>query len=207
MADAAQPSDAELVGLRNRIDAVDRELLDLLNRRAELAQQVGEVKRKEGSVAFRPEREAQVIDTLKSLNGGPLKTDSVAPDLARNHVGLPRARDADAGRLPRAVRHVQRTGRARLLRLVDRSGALPEHRRGVSSDDRGRGRFRRRADRELDRRRHRAFARPVPHRSADDPGRNEPGRSSQSAAPREPTSTAWRRSAPTRRPWPSATAG
>jgi len=46
MADAAAPSDAELVGLRERIDAVDRELLGLLNRRAALAQQVGEVKRK-----------------------------------------------------------------------------------------------------------------------------------------------------------------
>jgi chorismate mutase/prephenate dehydratase len=79
MADAAQPSDAELLGLRHRIDAVDRELLGLLNRRAELARLVGEVKRREGSVAFRPEREAQVIETLKGLNGGPLKTDSVAP--------------------------------------------------------------------------------------------------------------------------------
>src|SRR5687767_312943 len=79
MADAAPPSDAELVGLRQRIDAVDRELLGLLNRRAELAQEVGEVKRKEGSVAFRPEREAQVIDALKGLNGGPLKTESIAP--------------------------------------------------------------------------------------------------------------------------------
>ena len=79
MVDVAQPSDADLHGLRDRIDAVDRELLGLLNRRAELAQLVGEVKRKEGSVAFRPEREAQVIDTLKRLNSGPLKTDSVAP--------------------------------------------------------------------------------------------------------------------------------
>ena len=79
MADAAPPSDAELVGLRERIDAVDRDLLGLLNRRAELAQQVGEVKRKEGSVAFRPEREAKVIDALKKQNAGPLKTESVAP--------------------------------------------------------------------------------------------------------------------------------
>ena len=79
MADAAPPSDAELVGLRERIDAVDRELLGLLNRRAALAQQVGEVKRKEGSVAFRPEREAKVIDALKKQNAGPLKTESVAP--------------------------------------------------------------------------------------------------------------------------------
>jgi chorismate mutase / prephenate dehydratase len=65
--------------LRTRIDAVDRELLELLNRRAALALEVGEVKKKEGSVAFRPEREAQVIDGLKGVNPGPLRSESVAP--------------------------------------------------------------------------------------------------------------------------------
>jgi chorismate mutase/prephenate dehydratase len=40
---------------------------------------VGELKKQEGSVVFRPEREAQVIDGLKAHNAGPLKTDSVAP--------------------------------------------------------------------------------------------------------------------------------
>ena len=44
-----------------------------------LAQQVGEIKRQEGSVVFRPEREAQVIDGLKAANPGPLKSESVAP--------------------------------------------------------------------------------------------------------------------------------
>ena len=75
----AEPTDSELLALRARIDAVDRELLAALNQRARLAQQVGELKRKEGSVAFRPEREAQVIDGLKRDNAGPLKTESVAP--------------------------------------------------------------------------------------------------------------------------------
>ncbi len=65
--------------LRDGIDAVDRELLDLLNRRAGLAVQVGALKKREGSVAFRPEREAQVIDGLKAANRGPLGTESVAP--------------------------------------------------------------------------------------------------------------------------------
>ncbi|HYP32927.1 MAG TPA: chorismate mutase, partial [Burkholderiaceae bacterium] len=74
--DAPNP---ELLALRVQIDALDRELLDALNRRAKLAQTVGEVKKREGSVAFRPEREAQVIDGLKSVNPGPLKTESVAP--------------------------------------------------------------------------------------------------------------------------------
>jgi chorismate mutase/prephenate dehydratase len=78
MADPAS-TPAELLALRDRIDAVDRELLALLNRRAALAQQVGELKKKEGSVVFRPEREAQVIDGLKAANTGPLATDSVAP--------------------------------------------------------------------------------------------------------------------------------
>lgn len=72
-------TDAELYAFRTQIDALDRDLLALLNRRATLAQQVGEVKKREGSVAFRPEREAQVIAGLKAANPGPLKTDSVAP--------------------------------------------------------------------------------------------------------------------------------
>ncbi|MCK6421821.1 MAG: prephenate dehydratase [Aquabacterium sp.] len=73
------PVQPELLVLREQIDALDGQMLDLLNRRAQLAQQVGEIKRREGSVVFRPEREAQVIDGLKARNGGPLQPDSVAP--------------------------------------------------------------------------------------------------------------------------------
>ncbi len=76
MADTPNPA---LLALREKIDAVDRELLTLLNRRAQLALDVGEIKKHEGSPVFRPEREAQVIDGLKAVNAGPLKSDSVAP--------------------------------------------------------------------------------------------------------------------------------
>jgi chorismate mutase / prephenate dehydratase len=79
MADPAAPIDPALQGFREQIDAIDRAMLDLLNRRASLAQQVGEIKKREGSVVFRPEREAQVIDGLKGTNPGPLQGDSVAP--------------------------------------------------------------------------------------------------------------------------------
>src|SRR3954466_1911680 len=80
MAETNSPAtNPALLALRTQIDAVDRELLALLNRRAALAQEVGEVKKKEGSVAFRPEREAQVIDGMKAANPGPLMTESVAP--------------------------------------------------------------------------------------------------------------------------------
>lgn len=68
-----------LTSLRTQIDALDRELLALLNRRAALALDVGEVKKHEGSVAFRPEREAQVIEGLKAANDGPLESTSIAP--------------------------------------------------------------------------------------------------------------------------------
>jgi chorismate mutase/prephenate dehydratase len=79
MAESAPSLNPALLALRTQIDQVDRELLALLNRRARLAQEVGEVKKKEGSVAFRPEREAQVIDGMKASNPGPLLAESVAP--------------------------------------------------------------------------------------------------------------------------------
>jgi len=78
MADTAPPN-GELLALRGQIDAVDREILALLNRRASLALAVGELKKHEGSPVFRPEREAQVIDGLKAANPGPLQNSSVAP--------------------------------------------------------------------------------------------------------------------------------
>lgn len=64
--------------LRVQIDAVDLELLKILNQRAALAHEVGEIKRVEGSAVFRPEREAQVISSLQQANPGPLKNQSVA---------------------------------------------------------------------------------------------------------------------------------
>jgi chorismate mutase/prephenate dehydratase len=79
MSEAPASAAPALLALRQSIDEVDRELLALLNRRAELALRVGELKKGEGSVVFRPEREAQVIDGLKAANTGPLATASVAP--------------------------------------------------------------------------------------------------------------------------------
>ena len=77
MAEAA--TNPELKTLRDRIDAIDRQLLAALNERAAVAKQVGELKKREGSVVFRPEREAQVIDGLKAANAGPLASSSIAP--------------------------------------------------------------------------------------------------------------------------------
>ena len=64
--------------LRELIDGVDAQLIELLNKRASYANEVGEIKKVEGSPVFRPEREAQVINGLQQRNGGPLKNESIA---------------------------------------------------------------------------------------------------------------------------------
>lgn len=58
--------------LRDQIDAIDSQLLDLLNRRARVAQEVGHVKNKVDAPVFRPEREAQVLRGIAARNPGPL---------------------------------------------------------------------------------------------------------------------------------------
>ncbi len=68
----------DLSQLRTEIDALDQQLLSLLNQRAGLANEVGEIKRVEGSAVFRPDREAQVISGLQSRNPGPLKAQGIA---------------------------------------------------------------------------------------------------------------------------------
>ncbi len=67
-----------IADLRIAIDAVDQELLKLLNQRAALANEVGDIKRKEGSQVYRPEREAQVIHKLQTANQGPLQDVNLA---------------------------------------------------------------------------------------------------------------------------------
>jgi chorismate mutase/prephenate dehydratase len=64
--------DTELAALRVQIDALDTQLLNLLNERAKLAQAVGHVKQKYNQPVFRPEREAQVLEKIAQRNPGPL---------------------------------------------------------------------------------------------------------------------------------------
>ena len=76
-----------LAELRTEIDAVDQQLLALLNQRASLANEVGELKRAEGSPVFRPEREAQVINGLQAARQpGAAEGRQCGHHLARNHV-------------------------------------------------------------------------------------------------------------------------
>jgi chorismate mutase/prephenate dehydratase len=65
MTDKLQP-------LRQQIDAIDAQILDLLSRRAKVAQEVGHVKAETKAPVFRPEREAQILRKVADNNPGPL---------------------------------------------------------------------------------------------------------------------------------------
>jgi chorismate mutase / prephenate dehydratase len=67
--------DDRLKQLREQIDRLDEQVLKLLNQRASLAQDIGLVK---GDNAYRPEREAQVLQRVKALNAGPLSGEAVS---------------------------------------------------------------------------------------------------------------------------------
>lgn len=64
--------------LRNRIDAVDDQLLHLLNERMTLVQAVGELKRSTQTLIYRPEREKSIVERLAAQSGGPLSRESIS---------------------------------------------------------------------------------------------------------------------------------
>ena len=66
--------------LRQRIDQLDSDILNLISERASCAQQVAHVKLAEDkdAVFYRPEREAQVLRRIMALNKGPLDSEEMA---------------------------------------------------------------------------------------------------------------------------------
>jgi chorismate mutase / prephenate dehydratase len=78
MVDPKAAANQSLAPLREQIDAIDRQLLSLLNQRARVAEQVGEIKRAEGTPFFRPDRVAQVLDKITAANPGPLLNQHVS---------------------------------------------------------------------------------------------------------------------------------
>ncbi len=65
--------------LREKIDAIDQRILELINQRADCAMEVAKTKIAEGETGtfYRPDREALVLRRIKEMNPGPL-TDETA---------------------------------------------------------------------------------------------------------------------------------
>jgi chorismate mutase len=58
--------------LRERIDAIDEQLVRLLSARAECALAIGHQKRILGMEVYQPNREAEVLEHVQAINPGPL---------------------------------------------------------------------------------------------------------------------------------------
>jgi chorismate mutase/prephenate dehydratase len=69
----------ELERLRAAIDGVDRDLLAQLNRRAELVEAVGRLKRGSGTSVYEPSRERRIVEGLAAQNPGPFPNAGLGP--------------------------------------------------------------------------------------------------------------------------------
>ncbi len=71
--------EAELAELRRAIDAVDRRILDDLNRRAALVLRVGQLKQRRSAGVYSAARERDLADALVAANPGPFPDAGVRP--------------------------------------------------------------------------------------------------------------------------------
>ncbi|GJM71299.1 hypothetical protein HMSSN036_35150 [Paenibacillus macerans] len=63
--------------LRQKLDAINDELLRLLNERAAVVREIGEIKEKQGVPKFDPVRERAMLEELTRRNPGPFKDAAV----------------------------------------------------------------------------------------------------------------------------------
>ncbi len=77
MTDAPDPALDALAPHRDRIDAIDRQLVALLNERAACAAEIGRIKHAAGLPVYAPRREEAVQQNVAATNGGPLPPEAV----------------------------------------------------------------------------------------------------------------------------------
>jgi 3-deoxy-7-phosphoheptulonate synthase / chorismate mutase len=67
-------SNQELDQLREQLDVINFQLLELLNKRGEIAKEIGNVKKKQGINKYDPVRERTMLDMITEKNEGPFET-------------------------------------------------------------------------------------------------------------------------------------
>jgi chorismate mutase-like protein len=70
----------EIADWRKQIDELDRRLVELLNQRAQAAQEIGRLKRHTSMPIYEPDREKIIFENVRRANRGPL------PDYELRHV-------------------------------------------------------------------------------------------------------------------------
>jgi chorismate mutase len=63
--------------IRTRIDELDRLLLKIFNERADLALQIGEIKKERGLAVYDPAREKRIFEAMQAANPGPLDNGAI----------------------------------------------------------------------------------------------------------------------------------
>ena len=72
----------DIEGWRQKIDDVDRQLVRLINERAQCAQAIGRLKRDSAMPIYEPDREKIIFQNIARVNAGPL-SDVQLPQLSR----------------------------------------------------------------------------------------------------------------------------
>ena len=64
--------------LRERIDPINLQILELLNQRAEIALEIGKVQQELGTRFYDPQREAEMLTALQLANDGPFSNETIS---------------------------------------------------------------------------------------------------------------------------------
>ncbi len=70
-------SEVTIETLRQAVDGINLQLLDLLSRRAELASQIGKLQTSQGNSLYDPQREADMLTALQMVNKGPFSNSTI----------------------------------------------------------------------------------------------------------------------------------
>jgi chorismate mutase len=62
----------DIADWRKKIDEIDQQLVEILNRRAQAAQEIGRLKRQAQMPIYEPDRERIVLAQVQEVNRGPL---------------------------------------------------------------------------------------------------------------------------------------
>jgi chorismate mutase / prephenate dehydratase len=74
---ASKPAKRTIAELRGELDEIDQTIVETINRRAAIAQQIGQLKRGDAKGVYDPARENEVLQTAVANNVGPLTDDAV----------------------------------------------------------------------------------------------------------------------------------
>jgi chorismate mutase len=63
----------DIADWRKKIDEIDQKLVEILNQRAQAAQEIGRLKRQRNLPVYEPDRERIVLEQVREQNRGPLE--------------------------------------------------------------------------------------------------------------------------------------